>query len=313
MALPLVGVDRVEKTFGRVRAVEAFSMEVGAGELVALVGPNGAGKTTMLRMIIGMLRPDSGRIVYGLGGSPSESVDSGRIGYLPEERGLYTDVPVRRVLIYFAALRGMGRPEATRQASHWLDRLGLGDRAGEQVGSLSKGNQQKVQFLSAILHRPLLAVLDEPFSGLDPVNQEFFLELIRELRASGTTVLFSAHQMQLVERLADRVIVIREGKCLGQGTLRDWQTRWRTGRRLKLRLRETPDLAPLRATPGVRDVRQTQEGDLEVALEGDGSLDALLRVISQYHVLQLRTEEVTLHEIYLRAVGGEAGTMEVEA
>lgn len=313
MALPLVGVDSVSKTFGRVRAVEAFSMEVGAGELVALVGPNGAGKTTMLRMIIGMLRPDSGRIAYGLDGSPSESVDSGRIGYLPEERGLYTDVPVRRVLIYFAALRGMGRPEAARQASHWLDRLDLGDRAGEPVGSLSKGNQQKVQFLSAILHRPVLAVLDEPFSGLDPLNQEFFLDLIRELRASGTTVLFSAHQMQLVERLADRVIVIREGESLGQGTLEDWRRRWRTGLRLRLRLRETPDLAPLRSTPGVRDVQETPEGDLEVALEGDGALGHLLQDISRYHILELRTEEVTLHEIYLRAVGGEAGTMEVEA
>jgi ABC-2 type transport system ATP-binding protein len=286
---------------------------VGAGELVALVGPNGAGKTTMLRMIIGMLRPDSGRIVYGLGGSPSASVDSGRIGYLPEERGLYTDVPVRRVLIYFAALRGMGRPEAARETSHWLDRLGLGDRAGEPVGSLSKGNQQKVQFLSAILHRPALAVLDEPFSGLDPLNQEFFLDLIRELRASGTTVLFSAHQMQLVERLADRVIVIREGKCLGQGTVEDWRRRWRTGRRLRLRLRETPDLAPLRSTPGVRDVQETPEGDLEVALEEDGSLGDLLRDVSRYHVLELRTEEVTLHEIYLRAVGGGAESREVVA
>lgn len=313
MALPLVGVESVEKTFGRVRAVEAFSMEVGAGELVALVGPNGAGKTTMLRMIIGMLRPDSGRIVYGLGGVPSESVDSGRIGYLPEERGLYRDVPVRRVLIYFAALRGMGRPEAARETSHWLDRLGLGDRAGEPVGSLSKGNQQKVQFLSAILHRPALAVLDEPFSGLDPLNQEFFLDLIRELRASGTTVLFSAHQMQLVERLADRVIVIREGKCLGQGTVEDWRRRWRTGRRLRLRLRETPDLAPLRSTPGVRDVQETPEGDLEVALEEDGSLGDLLRDVSRYHVLELRTEEVTLHEIYLRAVGGGAESREVVA
>jgi ABC-2 type transport system ATP-binding protein len=313
VALPLVGVESVEKTFGRVRAVEAFSMEVGAGELVALVGPNGAGKTTMLRMIIGMLRPDSGRIVYGLGGVPSESVDSGRIGYLPEERGLYTDVPVRRVLIYFAALRGMGRPEAARETSHWLDRLGLGDRAGEPVGSLSKGNQQKVQFLSAILHRPALAVLDEPFSGLDPLNQEFFLDLIRELRASGTTVLFSAHQMQLVERLADRVIVIREGKCLGQGTVEDWRRRWRTGRRLRLRLRETPDLAPLRSTPGVRDVQETPEGDLEVALEEDGSLGDLLRDVSRYHVLELRTEEVTLHEIYLRAVGGGAESREVVA
>jgi ABC-2 type transport system ATP-binding protein len=170
-----------------------------------------------------------------------------------------------------------------------------------------------VQFLSAILHRPALAVLDEPFSGLDPLNQEFFLDLIRELRASGTTVLFSAHQMQLVERLADRVMVIREGKCLGQGTVEDWRRRWQTGRRLRLRLRETPDLGSLRATPGVRDVQETPEGELDVALEEDGSLGDLLRDVSRYHVLELRTEEVTLHEIYLRAVGGGAESREVVA
>jgi ABC-2 type transport system ATP-binding protein len=168
VALPLVEVDSVEKTFGRVRAVEAFSMEVGAGELVALVGPNGAGKTTKLRMIIEMLRPDSGRIVYGLGGVPSVSVDSCHIGYLPEERGLYTDVPVRRVLIYFAALRGMERPEAAQEASHWLDPLGLGTGRGNRWGVSPRGISRRCSSFRRSSIGPLWRSWTSPSRGWIP-------------------------------------------------------------------------------------------------------------------------------------------------
>jgi len=223
---PILTVEDVAKSFSGVRAVDGVSLELPRGEILALVGPNGAGKTTLLRMIIGMISPDRGRIRYGFDESLDERVDPSRLGYLPEERGLYVDVPVRRVLLYFAALRGMPRRDAAVEADRWLERLGLGDRAGDEVRSLSKGNQQKVQFLTAILHRPSLAILDEPFSGLDPLNQEAFLGLVRELRAGGTTVLFSAHQMQLVERLADRVILISEGRFAAQGTLAELRAGW---------------------------------------------------------------------------------------
>jgi ABC-2 type transport system ATP-binding protein len=223
---PLLELVDVQKSFGRLRAVDGLSLTLPAGEILALVGPNGAGKTTALRMIIGMLKPDHGRIIYGLDGSGSDRVDPHRIGYLPEERGLYTDVPVRRTLLYFAALRGMRRSESQPAAERWLERLGLADRADEEVRNLSKGNQQKVQFITSVVHRPTLAVLDEPFSGLDPLNQDFFLNLVRELRESGTTVLFSAHQMQLVERLADRVVLMREGRVAARGTLSELRSRW---------------------------------------------------------------------------------------
>jgi ABC-2 type transport system ATP-binding protein len=222
----ILGVDDVAKSFSGVRAVAGVSLDLTRGEILALVGPNGAGKTTLLRMIIGMISPDRGRIRYGFGGEPSERADPSRLGYLPEERGLYLDVPVRRVLHYFAALRGMPRRDAALEVDRWLERLSLADRAGDEVRNLSKGNQQKVQFLTAILHRPALAVLDEPFSGLDPLNQDAFLGLIRELRAGGTTVLFSAHQMQLVERLADRVILISQGRFVAQGTLPELRAGW---------------------------------------------------------------------------------------
>lgn len=244
MSTPLLELDDVRKSFGRVRAVDGLSLTLPPGEILALVGPNGAGKTTALRMIIGMMKPDSGRIVYGLKGDASDGMDPHRIGYLPEERGLYTDVPVRRMLLYFAALRGMPRRESEPEAMRWLERLSLADRADEDVRNLSKGNQQKVQFITSVVHRPTLAVLDEPFSGLDPINQDLFLGLVRELREQGTTVLFSAHQMQLVERLADRVILLREGRPAARGSFAELRARW--------------------------------------------------------------GEELTLHDIYVRAVGGEA-------
>lgn len=224
---PILELHAVEKRFGDIRAVDGVSLEVRRGEILALVGPNGAGKTTLLRMIVGILGPDAGRITFRMdGGRPATVPDRARLGYLPEDRGLYTNVPVLRVLRYFAALRGMPRTEAVPAAETWLRRLDLAGRANDEVKALSKGNQQKVQFISAVLHRPALAILDEPFSGLDPLNQEFFLDLVRELRDAGTTILFSAHQMQLVERLADRVVLIGNGRVAGQGTLPELRENW---------------------------------------------------------------------------------------
>lgn len=212
---PFLSIQSVEKTYATVRAVTGISLDVPSGEIVALLGPNGAGKTTLLRMLVGITRPDRGRILWE---GTEQAPGPGTLGYLPEDRGLYQDVPIHRTLCYFARLRGIPGAEAERLATEWVTRLELKDRAGEKLASLSKGNQQKVQFAAAVLHRPRFAILDEPFSGLDPLNQELFLDLVRGLRDAGTTVLFSAHQMALVERLADRVIVMHRGRELLHGT-----------------------------------------------------------------------------------------------
>lgn len=214
-SLPFLSIQSVEKTYATVRAVAGISLDVPTGEIVALLGPNGAGKTTLLRMLVGITRPDRGRILWE---GTEQAPGPGTLGYLPEDRGLYQDVPIHRTLCYFARLRGIAGAEAERLATEWLARLDLKDRAGEKLASLSKGNQQKVQFAAAVLHRPRFAILDEPFSGLDPLNQELFLDLVRGLRDAGTTVLFSAHQMALVERLADRVFVMHRGRELLHGT-----------------------------------------------------------------------------------------------
>lgn len=215
----VLSVSDVHKTFDAVRAVNGLSFTVGRGEIFALLGPNGAGKSTMVRMLMGILRPDAGTIDYTLNGVTSQRPDKTRLGYLPEERGLYKDLPVVKTLAYMGALRGMDRTKAKTESLKWLERVGLDDRAGDKLDTLSKGNQQKVQFISGILHRPDFAALDEPFSGMDPVNQEFFLEIIRELRGGGMTILLSSHQMQLVERIADRVLLVDHGAEVLAGTI----------------------------------------------------------------------------------------------
>ncbi len=206
-----LAVTRVRKQYATVLAVDDISFNVRRGEIVALLGPNGAGKTTLLRMLVRITHPDSGSIQWEGTDAPISPLS---LGYLPEDRGLYQEMPIRKTLTYFARLRGVAAPQAAQRADEWLERLGLLDRAGEKLGALSKGNQQKVQFAAAVLHGPRMAILDEPFSGLDPVNQEAFLDIVRELRDAGTTVLLSAHQMSLVERVADRVFVMHRGREL---------------------------------------------------------------------------------------------------
>ncbi|HEX7708248.1 MAG TPA: ATP-binding cassette domain-containing protein [Thermoanaerobaculia bacterium] len=233
----LVSLRGVRKQFATVRAVDDVTLDIPAGGVFALLGPNGAGKTTLLRMLLGLILPDAGTITWHTAagalvprdatiGAASSGPDPGTVGYLPEDRGLYPDVEVLRTLVYFGTLRGMTRAAARTAALEWLERLDLADRAQEPLKSLSKGNQQKVQFISAVLHGPRLAVLDEPFSGLDPLNQDLFLSLIRELAGDGATVVLSAHQLQLVERVADALVVVNRGQVVLHGTVeevRNWR------------------------------------------------------------------------------------------
>ena len=225
VSTPFLTVSEVHKRFATVHAVAGVSLAVFPGEIFALLGPNGAGKTTLLRMLAGITRPDSGSVGWTGPVSARGTLNAGLSGYLPEDRGLYQDVPVLKTLAYFGRLRGMAREDAAGAARAWLERLSLADRGGEKLGALSKGNQQKVQFAAAVLHRPRFAILDEPFSGLDPLNQELFIGLVQELRDAGTTVLLSAHQMPLVERLADRVFLMHRGREIQYGTVAEILTR----------------------------------------------------------------------------------------
>ncbi len=287
MSQPVVRVEKVEKSFEQVKAVDGISFAVRPGEIFALLGPNGAGKSTLVRMLVGILRPDAGEIIYGIGG-PGRAPSPPDLGYLPEDRGLYKDIPVLRTLAYFGVLRGMDRRSAEREARVWLDRLGLAERAGDRLETLSKGNQQKVQLASAILHRPRFALLDEPFSGLDPLNQEVLLGLLRELRAGGMTVLLSAHQMELIERVADRVLLMGQGREVLSGTIREI----------------------LGAAPSSRRIWVTVRGEADaIAIEprdGDRLADLIAAIEREHEIVEIRTERQSLHDVYVRALGGSA-------
>lgn len=212
-------VKSLSKSFSNVKAVNNISFSVNQGDIFAFLGPNGAGKTTTLRILLDIIKADDGLIEWNLEGNSNQLPQASQIGYLPEERGLYLDIPILKSLVYLASIRGLDKTEAKKGALEWLERLDLADRAKEKLQVLSKGNQQKIQFIASILHKPAFAILDEPFSGLDPLNQEIFIEFIKEINKQGTTILLSAHQMQLVEKTANKLLLINKGEELYNGSL----------------------------------------------------------------------------------------------
>ena len=219
MADRVLEIDRVSKRYGSVAALQELSFEVRAGELFGFVGPNGAGKTTTMRIVLGVLAADAGEVRWG--GEPITFATRRRIGYMPEERGLYPSMGVTEQLVYLAELHGMRAGDARAASAQWLERLGLGDRGGEQLQKLSQGNQQRVQLAAALLFSPDVLVLDEPFSGLDPVAVDVMSAVLREQADAGISVLFSSHQLELVEQLCDRVGIIRGGRMLAAGSVQE--------------------------------------------------------------------------------------------
>jgi ABC-2 type transport system ATP-binding protein len=213
-----VRLEGVTKEFGKVRAVSELDLRIPRGSIYGLLGPNGSGKTTTIRMIMGILGPDRGQ-VFLLGGEP-ERARRGRVGYLPEERGLYRRMKVHEQLVFLARIRGVDRARAARGATEWLERMGLGEWADKRVEDLSKGMQQKVQFIGTVLHEPELLILDEPFSGLDPINQDVLEEIVKDFHRKGTTILFSTHLMDQAERLCQRVCLISRSRKVLDGELR---------------------------------------------------------------------------------------------
>ena len=209
-------VKNVSKSFGKVQAVNQVSLEVPPGEICGLLGPNGAGKTTLIRMIMDIFKPDQGAIRLGDG---LQNDLKGQIGYLPEERGLYSKTKVAETLCYFARLKGLTRKQAHDNVTFFLDRLNMTAAADKKIGTLSKGNQQKIQIISAIVSKPPMLILDEPFSGLDPMNVRLVSELISELNREGRTILLSTHQMNQAETFCSRIFLFNQGSLILDGSL----------------------------------------------------------------------------------------------
>src|ERR1043166_9599758 len=245
----ILQLQHVTKFYGSFKAVDDVTFSLPRGSISGFLGPNGAGKTTTIRMILEILKPTSGSITI-LGRASALEVRQ-RIGYLPEEKGLYKKMKTWAVIAYFAALKGMSKKDAKRRAFDLLERYGLKDFANKSTDALSKGMGQKVQMLASLAHDPEFVILDEPFSGLDPVNQQVMEEIIRDMAARGRTVLFSTHVMQHAERLCDRILLIAKGKMIFDGTIA--HAKETTPRRVKLETED--DVGPLRALPEVRSAR----------------------------------------------------------
>ena len=207
----------ISKQYDGVRAVDQVSFAVQRGDIYGFLGPNGAGKTTTIRMIMGIIQPDSGSIE--ISDNNMDNLGGPIVGYLPEDRGLYQKQKLGEIIVYFGLLRGLEKTAAKAKAAEWLERFGLGDQQKRKVEELSKGNQQKVQFILSLVHDPTLLILDEPFTGLDPLNQLLLKEIIQEKRKAGTTILFSTHQMEQVERLCNNICLINQGRIIVEGAL----------------------------------------------------------------------------------------------
>jgi len=309
------------KKFGNHVAVDDISFEVPRGVVYGILGPNGAGKSTTLRMINDIFAPDAGEIVV-LDGFRPGSEAAARIGYLPEERGLYPKMKVGDMVEFIAELRGLGRSEARRRTAVWLERLGLTQWTKNKVQDLSKGMQQKVQFATALIHEPELVILDEPWSGLDPINAEVLRDAVDEIRASGRTVLFSTHQMEQAEKLVDHVCIIARGKKLLDGKLKDIQRREAAEGLVSLGFSDAAARATAEVVLGDRSLvsgsrpptagRDDGATDREVKLADGATAQRLLAALVTAGV-QLRRFEVvvpSLHQIFVDRVGSSAAVAE---
>src|SRR5688572_2695866 len=229
MVLELTDLAR---RYGDVIALDGISFSVAPGQLYGFVGPNGAGKTTTMRIVLGVLAADRGEVRWRE--KPVDAATRSRFGYMPEERGLYPKMRVRDQLVYLARLHGMGPGEARPAADRWIERLGLTERAGDRVEQLSLGNQQRVQLAAAMVHEPELLGLDEPFSGLDPVGVDVLSAVLSDYAARGVPVVFSSHQLELVERLCEAVAIVKDGRLVASGRVEELRDREADGRRVRV-------------------------------------------------------------------------------
>ncbi|HEY7475901.1 MAG TPA: ATP-binding cassette domain-containing protein [Vicinamibacterales bacterium] len=291
-----IEIRRVTKQFGPVVAVNDLSLDVPDGAIYGFIGPNGSGKTTTIRMIMNIILPDAGEIAVF--GQQSATAARDQIGYLPEERGLYKKMAVRRLLRYYGRLKGRPLARVDAVVTRWLERLQLTDWADKRIEQLSKGMAQKVQFLAAIVSEPRLLILDEPFSGLDPVNARTLRDAVLELRKQGTTIVFSTHDMSTAERLCDRIFMIFKGHKVLDGTLDDIQARYGHDTIRICVTRGAAALAGLTEIESIDDHGNYQD----VRVTGDPQA-FLQRLVARTEVRHFEITKPSLHDIFVRISG----------
>ncbi|MBP7146331.1 MAG: ATP-binding cassette domain-containing protein [Acidobacteria bacterium] len=296
-------LESVTKTFGAKVAVADLDLAVPRGTLLGFIGPNGAGKTTTIRMIMSILFPDRGTVSVLGRASALEAKD--RIGYLPEERGLYKKMKVRDFLAYIARLKGVDERQVTRRVHEWLGRVGLEEAERKKCEELSKGMQQKVQFVASVIHEPELLILDEPFSGLDPVNTRLLRQLLLEQHARGATVVFSTHVMVQAEQICQQLVMINDGRKVLDDSLANIRAAHDPRTLLFEPLDPQADLAPLRALPAVADVGRA-DGTYEILLrEGYAPAEVMRDVVAAVPPARVEVRRPTLEDVFVGIVAGD--------
>jgi ABC-2 type transport system ATP-binding protein len=292
----VLAFDSAVKRFGSVAALDGCTFEARPGRITGFLGPNGAGKTTAMRAVFELVRLDAGSVSWR--GAPITGAERARFGYMPEERGLYPRMRIRDQLLYLGELCGRTTRDAGRIAEQWLGRLGLADRAADRLDTLSHGNQQRVQLIAALVNEPELLVLDEPFAGLDPIAMGAMADLLAELAAAGATVLFSSHQLDLVEELCEDVVIIDKGRVVLAGDLTDLRAAV-PQRFVDVRYRgRPPDWSRLSAV----QVVETKDGYARLRVERDTDLSAVVGAAASSGVVSFAYQPPTLSELFRRAV-----------
>ncbi|RIX50717.1 ATP-binding cassette domain-containing protein [Paenibacillus nanensis] len=294
---PLV-VEQVTKQYADKTAVNNISFEVSEGEIYGLLGANGAGKTTTMRMVLGLIYPDAGSINYH--GKPYSKELLRTLGYLPEERGLYPKVRVSDQILYLSQLRGMSKKDADQNLKYWLERFEVPEYYNKRVEELSKGNQQKIQFIAAVNHKPSIVILDEAFSGLDPVNVELLKSTVKELRDSGTSILFSTHRMEHVEELCRNITILHRSNTVLKGNIKELKKQFP---RERVILAVESEVKGLESISGVTGVVVHEYGyEIGIKNEAVGG-DILRHAMAQSTVTRFEIKEPTLNEIFIKTVG----------
>lgn len=294
-------VEHINKSFGGFQAIQDLSMEVRTGTMFGFLGANGAGKTTTMRMILDIIRPDSGQITWD--GRDVRQVPRQSWGYLPEERGLYPKMTVEEQLLFLARLNGLPKYTAKKELDEWFERFQISANRKKKIEELSKGNQQKVQFLAAILHDPTILIMDEPFSGLDPVNASVLKEAFQEMHQRGKTIIFSTHQLEQVEEMCEDVVIINKGRTIVQGSVRD--VKRQHGRNvIRLKLDNDPDAPWLDTLQGVQVIKRRQDY-IEMQIQSDLNPNLIVEAALQHggNISRFELAEPSLTDIFIEAVG----------
>ena len=294
---PAIELENVSKVFGKFPAVDSLSFHVPRGVIFGLLGPNGAGKTTTIRMVMNITAPDSGEI--RVLGSPMTRETQNRIGYLPEERGLYRKMKVSDHLLFLAAIKSVSREDARRRIGEWAEKLELKPWLKKKVDELSKGMQQKVQFIATVIHDPEILILDEPFSGLDPINTSIIKDYLIEFRQKGKTIIFSTHVLEQAEKLCDEICLLARSKKILEGNLKELKHRFS---RNLLQISVDAEASQIAALPGVATSQAVNGGYLIGLAPGTDQREFLRRALERFPLQGFSAKEPELEEIYLDAI-----------